>query len=179
MDSDDASLFKKAMANVTPLRTSDKRHTYKKPPPAIPTRKKQPHPPQKKTVPSALSNPWDTSEIHANTCLSFGKERLQPKQFRALKQGHIRPQATLDLHGVYLDTAGDTLVHFIHASCGKNMRCVLIIHGKGGRFHEPPILKNHVNHWLKQLPEVLAFHSACPRDGGYGAVYVLLRRLEK
>ncbi len=178
MDSDDASLFKKAMENVTPLRTSNKRHTQKKPAPVIPPRKKQPlfSP---KPIHTSLSNPWNTSEVHAHTCLGFGKTRLQPKQFKALKQGNIRPQATLDLHGIYLDKAGDTLVQFIHDSYREGMRCVLVIHGKGGRFNEPPILKNHVNHWLKQLPEVLAFHSACPHDGGHGAVYVLLRRLER
>ncbi|HET8706021.1 MAG TPA: Smr/MutS family protein, partial [Pseudomonadales bacterium] len=38
-----------------------------------------------------------------------------------------------------------------------------------------PILKSSVNHWLRQLPQVLAFCSAQPKDGGLGAVYVLVK----
>ncbi|HRY16587.1 MAG TPA: Smr/MutS family protein, partial [Candidatus Competibacteraceae bacterium] len=48
--------------------------------------------------------------------------------------------------------------------------------GKGSR-HRGPILKQKVNHWLRQRDEVLAFCSARAIDGGTGAVYVLLRRM--
>jgi DNA-nicking Smr family endonuclease len=53
---------------------------------------------------------------------------------------------------------------------------VLIIHGKGGYDGGPSLLKSQVNHWLKQMPEVLAYHSAVRQHGGLGAVYVLLKR---
>lgn len=36
-----------------------------------------------------------------------------------------------------------------------------------------------VNYWLRLRPEVLAFCSATRRDGGTGAVYVLLRNPAK
>lgn len=39
-----------------------------------------------------------------------------------------------------------------------------------------PVLKGKVNVWLRQKGEVMAFCTAIPRDGGTGAVYVLLRR---
>ena len=124
---------------------------------------------------SNINDPWDKSDITPESCLSFGGSRLQAKQFKALKQGKTRPESWLDLHQLYLNEAEPELLHFIHEAYEEGLRCVLVIHGKGGRFHEPPILKTHVNHWLKQLPEVLAFHSAAARDGGHGAVYVLLR----
>ena len=38
------------------------------------------------------------------------------------------------------------------------------------------MLKGYVNHWLKELDAVQAFHSAQPQHGGTGAVYVLLRK---
>ena len=62
--------------------------------------------------------------------------------------------------------------------CGhRGARCVHIIHGKGhGSSNQGPVLKNKVNAWLRQREEVLAFCSAQPKDGGTGAVYVLLRR---
>jgi hypothetical protein len=37
-------------------------------------------------------------------------------------------------------------------------------------------LKGYVQHWLQELEEVQAFHSAQPVHGGTGAVYVLLRK---
>ncbi|EXJ09223.1 Smr domain protein [Nitrincola nitratireducens] len=38
------------------------------------------------------------------------------------------------------------------------------------------MIKSCVNDWLQQIPQVLAFTSAQPKDGGTGAVYVLLKR---
>ena len=49
---------------------------------------------------------------------------------------------------------------------------VKIVHGKGSE----AILKTCINGWLRQLPEVLAFCSAPPKDGGNGAVLVLLKK---
>ena len=50
------------------------------------------------------------------------------------------------------------------------------MHGKGLRSGPAgPVLKNSVQHWLSQWDEVLAFVSAQPRDGGSGALYVLLK----
>lgn len=179
MDSDKKSCFKEAMKHVKPLRPSkkmpaikpEKKTTYQKPQKSAAL-----HSSQSKPIQAAPSNPWDTSTIHPETCLSFGKNNIQPKQFKQLKQGAIRPEATLDLHGAYLEEASHILLEFIHNAYMNNIRCVLVIHGKGGRFHAPPVLKTHVNHWLKQLSEVLTFHSAMPRDGGYGAVYILLKQ---
>lgn len=39
-----------------------------------------------------------------------------------------------------------------------------------------PCNKNLLNRWLPQMNEVIAFHSALPKDGGSGAIYVLLKR---
>jgi DNA-nicking Smr family endonuclease len=54
---------------------------------------------------------------------------------------------------------------------------VRIIHGKGQRRGQDlPVLKPLVIESLKGHPAVLALRSAGPRDGGSGAVRVLLRR---
>jgi len=51
------------------------------------------------------------------------------------------------------------------------------VHGKGLRSGpRGPVLKHAVNTWLRKVDAVLAFASAPRRDGGTGAVYVLLRR---
>jgi DNA-nicking Smr family endonuclease len=57
-------------------------------------------------------------------------------------------------------------------------RCLMIIHGRGLKSHEGPVLKNCVVNWLSSgilSSYVLAFCSARPCDGGTGAVYVLLK----
>ena len=57
-----------------------------------------------------------------------------------------------------------------------------IVHGKGDSRTErerASILKGCTDHWLRQLEVVQAFHSAQPRHGGTGAVYVLLRKSEE
>jgi len=57
---------------------------------------------------------------------------------------------------------------------------VHIIHGKGYRSENShPVLKNNLNQWLRQHRDVQAFCSASAKDGGAGAVLVLLHLAEK
>lgn len=97
------------------------------------------------------------------------------RRLRELRQGLIHYQMCLDMHGLQMDGARQKLLETIDEACLKGVRCLLVVHGKGGRTKDAPVLKNLVNHWLKQIPHVLAFHSAPPRSGGAGAALVLLR----
>lgn len=116
-------------------------------------------------------------EVLAETSLSYCQHSIPKKRFAALQKGDIPWQRRLDLHGLTPEQASERLLHFIQDAFVQSERNLLIIHGKGGRQPEKaPILKNLVNHWLPQIPEVLAFHSAAPKDGGNGALYVLLKR---
>jgi DNA-nicking Smr family endonuclease len=38
------------------------------------------------------------------------------------------------------------------------------------------MLRDQVPDWLASHPRVMAYHTALPRDGGSGALYVYLRR---
>ena len=74
------------------------------------------------------------------------------------------------------------IFEFIEESHNLGLRSVLIIHGKGESKAErerSSVLKGCTDHWLRQLDIVQAFHSAQPRHGGTGAVYVLLRKSEE
>ncbi len=94
-----------------------------------------------------------------------------------LKRGQIAWEAGLDLHGYSLDEARLELEGFLKEAVGSRMRCVLVVHGKAwGSTADYPVIKSHVNAWLREWPTVLAFCSAKESDGGTGAVYVLLRR---
>ena len=102
---------------------------------------------------------------------------MQQAILRKLRRGQFQVGAALDLHGMTVATARDALAAFLQHARRDSLGCVRIIHGKGKRsHHRGPVLKQKINHWLRQRDEVLAFCSARPMDGGTGAIYVLLRK---
>ena len=124
-----------------------------------------------------LSDHYHHQPVDAETVLSYGIHGLDKRRISQLKNGGIAPEARLDLHGLRIDEASRKLVEFIESTKAQQKRCLLIIHGKGGQQNgRGPVLKNLVYQWLQQIPGILAFHSAKPKDGGNGALYVLLKR---
>lgn len=113
------------------------------------------------------------AEIKADTSLYYCKGSLPHRYLQSFKKGQLSIEARLDLHGFKIQEAKEALIHFIYTQIHQGHRVCLLIHGKGG---QTPVLKNLINHWLPQFPEVLAFVSAIPRHGGTGAMYVLLKR---
>ena len=94
-----------------------------------------------------------------------------------LFRGNLPVEARLDLHGHNAQQAETRLRAFIQQSASLGHRCVLVITGKGVRGEG--VLRRHVPFWLKQPPlggVVLAISDAAPKDGGAGAIYVMLRR---
>lgn len=113
--------------------------------------------------------------VGSEDILRYSRGGLQHKILRNLRTGQYNVEAILDLHGMTVEAAKSSLSHFLAACKHHGIRHVLMIHGKG-RGHSNPILKNKLNHWLRQTDDVLAFSSAIAKDGGSGALYVLLRR---
>lgn len=109
-----------------------------------------------------------------------GPERANRPLIRKLRKGHFSVQAELDLHGLTQAEAILALDAFLDQSLMRSLRCVRIIHGKGNNSeNQIGILKHSVPRWLstnRNARRILAFTSACVRDGGIGATYVLLRR---
>lgn len=180
LSENEKELFRTHMNGVTPLLRQkpkhQKDHTPQLPPPKRITPKQQLATPNVKKLSTYLSSSY-YEKVYAGTVLSFTRKDIPSKRFRELKNGLIPWQAKLDLHGLRADPAQDALLIFLAKQINLNHRCVLIIHGKGGLgAEEASVLKSLVNHWLRQIPEVLAFHSAIPRDGGTGAVSVFLAR---
>jgi len=114
--------------------------------------------------------------IETGDILEFVRPGIQRRLFQELRRGHLPPQQVLDLHGLRVAEARLELTRFLAFSRHHRLRVIQIIHGKGfGSNGRQPILKQKVNQWLRQRPEVLAFCSAARFDGGTGAVYVLLK----
>jgi len=96
---------------------------------------------------------------------------------RYLHEGRHSIQDCLDLHGVTLDDAKGEVENFIKASIRNGYKCIKIIHGRGLRSPNGPVLKEAVVKWLLSSfrKYVAAFVTARQCDGGLGALYLLLK----
>jgi DNA-nicking Smr family endonuclease len=94
-----------------------------------------------------------------------------------LKRGKHPVEARLDMHGMTQDEAHRALAAFIRGARAAGKRCVLVITGRGRI--GGGVLRAAVPRWLAEpelRPHLLAIATAQPRDGGSGALYVMLRR---
>jgi dsDNA-specific endonuclease/ATPase MutS2 len=94
---------------------------------------------------------------------------------RSAELCRLRPEATLDLHGLRAEEVSPALERFVSASRRQGLRKVLIIHGKGKHSQGEPVLRGLVRGYLERSPHTGAFGPADPRLGGSGAVWVTLR----
>lgn len=191
---EDRAIFRAAMKEIKPLKMKRKMSLAKKNMTNLEkSQQKKNSPPidWRRPLPTlqALSNAnadflssWALSDfiadpVYADTVISYRHENFSPKDFRNLQKGLFRIEAELDLHHHTRDLARAHLVDFLVRAYENQLRVVRIIHGKGSPTSaDAATLKNLVNTWLRQIPLVLAYSSALPRDGGTGAIYVFLRK---
>jgi len=97
-----------------------------------------------------------------------------------LRKGKLPIEGRLDLHGMTQDQAHSALMRFIEAAFGHGKRCLCVVTGKGTRITgEIGVLRQAVPRWLNQpglRSKIIAFTHAPHKDGGEGALYVLLKR---
>ena len=106
---------------------------------------------------------------------SHRKNGVQKRIIQKLKRGQFRVDQELDLHHMNLETARAALLDFIAYTQGVTPECVRVIHGKGLRSLKGPRLKLMTRQLLREHPQVLAFTTCKPANGGSGAVDVLLK----
>lgn len=166
LNEEDKEFFRSVMRGVKPLvhnKITPQYKTIKK----SETKKRNPNP-------LNLYENENMDEVSGDELLEFHRGGLQHKVLRKLRQGQYNVEATLDLHGMRVIEAREAVNHFLMHCIKKQMKHVIVIHGKG-RGTEKPVLKNKLNQWLRQIEYVLAFCSATPQQGSSGAVYVLLK----
>ena len=99
---------------------------------------------------------------------------------KKLKTGKYKIDKTIDFHGKTLDEAFDILIKEINIAYNKGLRCLLVITGKGLRSPEnSKTIKNEINNWLNHhliADKIITYTDAIQKDGGTGAVYILLKR---
>ncbi len=123
---------------------------------------------------------YEVERVQPHDVLGFKCHGIQDGVFRKLRQGKYPIDARLDLHRMTIEKAREMVFSFISDCMKYDLRTVLILPGKGDRnVEDPALLKSYLIHWLPQLEDVMAYHTAQPKDGGAGAMYVLLRKSER
>lgn len=162
VDTKDSEAFKAATRGVKRLKLADRA--------ASQAPKPRPKAKFSKTAPTdqAFTADGDMFELR--------KPGLRDKDFRALRRGLFTVEDEIDLHGLSAREAESYLRNFIVEACGRGFGCVLIVHGKGRRSGATgPVLKTLTWRLLAERDDVQAAVPAKEKDGGSGAVYVLLR----
>ena len=127
-----------------------------------------------------LSDPTDLRDAAVDDVLFFARAGIQQKVQKKLRRGELPIEEELDLHGYTVNEAKTAIQDFLYECKRQHIRYIRIIHGKGYRSDQKiPVLKTHVAYWLPQHNDVLAFSSAQARDGGTGALYVILKSSRK
>jgi DNA-nicking Smr family endonuclease len=96
-----------------------------------------------------------------------------------LKNSEFSIQKTLDLHGFSLEDAQKTFEEFITDSIKNGLNCVKVVHGRGLKSRNVPVLKDNLKSWIIRAINrkwVTAFSSARMCDGGPGATCILLNK---
>jgi DNA-nicking Smr family endonuclease len=177
MQDDDLDLFKSATLGIKPI-SHDRADTGKTPADRQQLAKRR----QAATVRTksltidGLSDLF-VLDVSAEEELYWARDGVQETQMRKLKAGQIPFEGSLDLHGMSVEKARETLWAFLAEANKLEVRCVRITHGKAARLDgKRPLIKSHVNTWLRQHSHVLGFTSCSGKHGGSGAVYVMLKR---
>lgn len=106
----------------------------------------------------------------------FLRPGVPRRMITEMRRGRWTIRRQLDLHGLTREEARTAMSAFLAEALRTGERCVRIIHGKGyGSPGGVSVLKHLSRQWLTRREEILAFCEAAPRQGGSGALLVLLR----
>ncbi|ETD71149.1 DNA mismatch repair protein MutS [Pelistega indica] len=123
------------------------------------------------TTPIPKQHAMLNDDSHYFLSTGMGKDVI-----KKLKQLVWPIEATLDLHGSNLEQATQRFDSFVHTCFEHNVKCFMIIHGKGyGSKEGETVLKPRVISWLKDLDKVAAFVTAPDNLGGDGALLILCK----
>lgn len=172
--------FRDEVANVRPLTSEERIEVLKDKPSPNPRNRQDNIESDQSTNVNMMSDPVDLRDAAVDDVLFFARSGIQQKLQKKLKRGELPIEYELDLHGYNVIEAKTAIYEFFDECKKQHIRYVHIIHGKGYRSEQKiPVLKTHIAYWLPQHSDVLAFSSAQARDGGTGAIYVILKSSHK
>lgn len=176
----EAALFLEAVGEVAPVRPTAGRAPPAPPPSAAALRLPSEEAESLARLAELVSGEGEFDFADSDEFIEGAVHGFDANVLRKLRAGEFSTQAHVDLHGLTRDEAKAALERFVQKSRVDGHRCVLVVTGRGLHSKDQvPVLKAGVQQWLSRgrpAKHVLAFCSARPKDGGAGAVYVLLRR---
>jgi DNA-nicking Smr family endonuclease len=171
---EDAALWHKVAATAKPLKPV--KRAAPKPKAPVSEEREKPRKARAAPPPPAPPSAPKPRALAAGAVIDLDKRTAE-----RLKRGQLPIEGRIDLHGMTQDDAHAALARFLSASRAMGRRCVLVITGKGRPGPEGGgVLKQAVPRWLNEpalRSQILAFVAAQPKDGGAGALYVLLKRV--
>lgn len=112
-----------------------------------------------------------TLKQHEDFKAKFQNENRQSK---SLNKKIVKPQKTIDLHGMKLEKATSIVEHEIKRSYDKGFSIILVITGKGKHSPDGPVLKQSILETLRKSAWVAETKQAPLSLGGGGAWLVRL-----
>lgn len=176
---EDADLWRHVTGDVKPLARREKPSAAPDTAPPVPRSKsRKPAAATDLKKPEASAPPPPPSPPALAHGMAPGVDRRTADN---LRRGRMTIEARLDLHGMTRAEAHSRLVSFIEGHQAAGRRCVLVVTGKGTwRAEGGGVLREAVPRWLNEpalRPRILSFSHAQRKDGGEGALYILLKRL--
>lgn len=188
---EEAALWQRVVASVTPLHARAAPKAVAPDPPASPVDPK-PAPPKpalpKLDVPLGKLAPARPRKagisITAPQADTHDRRTLDASWDRRLSRGLVAPESAIDLHGHSLHAAYDRLDAGLAQAIAQGDRVLLLITGKpprpeSERPHARGAIRAAVGDWLaasRHADRIAAVRQAHPRHGGSGALYIVLRR---
>ncbi len=175
---EELALWRLIAAGARPLKSRRKRKAPAKSSPTAQSAGPASAGPAPRTPPR--SSPKPQPAPGAETVLAHGHAPgMDRRQADRFLKGKMTIDGRLDLHGHTQAEAHDRLLAFLRRAHERGGRCMLIITGKGMTGGTAGVLRQAVPRWLNEPAFrrlVLAFGHARMKDGGEGALYVLLKR---
>jgi DNA-nicking Smr family endonuclease len=179
-DGDNDDLFREAMSDVVPL-TQKRVEPEPEPRALTPAQFERREAAEGRRPTGEVEDPnyftlGEVNLLHPHDTLDWKKDGVQHEVFSKLKTGRYDIDGRLDLHRHTVREARVALFEFLDLARAKGWRTLLISHGRGERSPTPARIKSYVAHWLGQVPDLVAFHSAARHHGGTGSVYVMMKK---
>jgi len=112
-------------------------------------------------------DPFETDDQKYD--LNYHHSSIAKTKFHSFRTRYFESEQILDLHGLNREQARKELIAFFQYCFKHDFRRVTIMPGYGRG-----VLRQALNSWLRQMPEILAFAESPQKSGGKGVIRVLL-----
>lgn len=187
LTTDEAALWKRVIASVTPLHAVRTKPADMLPPEkigsggAVSSKAANPAPAARAKAPPGRAEMRSPQPLPKKEGLD---STLDGSWDRKFARGMVAPESSIDLHGHTLASAYDRLDKGLELAIQRGDRVLLLITGKpprpeSERPHARGAIRAAVGDWLassRHAERIAAVRGAHPRHGGSGALYIVLRR---